>query len=256
MKTSSNWNKLRAKQEKEAVRKVADSKIGDKRKVKKTGQKPARGVPLRTPLTKMAQIQRIRESQQRGQPSAPLQDEKDSPMARAGKIIAMDCEFVGVGEEGAQSELARVSIVNFYGETVYDTFVKPQSAVTDWRTWVSGVSPSDMKLAVPFKEAQQKVSEILNGRVLVGHAIKNDLEALFLNHPRSMIRDTSKHVPYRKEYAAGKTPSLKKLSAHVLKRSIQEGRHSSVEDAKTTMDLYKFDRKRFEELSRNKCSPK
>jgi RNA exonuclease 4 len=62
-----------------------------------------------------------------------------------GKYIAMDCEMVGVGEgDHENSALARVSIVNFHGHCVLDCFVKPKEKVTDWRTWVSGVSPKDM----------------------------------------------------------------------------------------------------------------
>lgn len=54
--------------------------------------------------------------------------------------------MVGVGgAENERSALARVSIVNFHGHLVMDTFVKPKEPVTDWRTWVSGVSPASMK---------------------------------------------------------------------------------------------------------------
>ena len=40
-----------------------------------------------------------------------------------GKYLAIDCEFVGVGNEGEESALARVSIVNFYGYLVYDVVI-------------------------------------------------------------------------------------------------------------------------------------
>lgn len=62
-----------------------------------------------------------------------------------GKYIAMDCEMVGVsGGEGERSALARVSIVNYHGHCVLDCFVKQKEKVTDWRTWVSGVTPAHM----------------------------------------------------------------------------------------------------------------
>jgi hypothetical protein len=41
--------------------------------------------------------------------------------------------------------LARVSIVNSHGCTVYDKHVTPQETVTDYRTAVSGVRASDLK---------------------------------------------------------------------------------------------------------------
>ena len=41
--------------------------------------------------------------------------------------------------------LARVSIVNYNGHTIYDKFVRPIDRVTDYRTWVSGVTPHNLK---------------------------------------------------------------------------------------------------------------
>ncbi|KAG7807440.1 hypothetical protein KL921_004198 [Ogataea angusta] len=167
-----------------------------------------------------------------------------------GKYLAMDCEFVGAGEQGESSILARVSLVNYHGITVYDTFVHPTEKVTDWRTHVSGVTPAHMKNAVSFKEAQKKVSDLLDGRILVGHDVGHDLDALMLSHPRFMIRDTAKHTPFRKKYAAGKTPSLKKLSKEILGVEIQLGQHSSVEDARATMMIYKSAKAEFETILR------
>lgn len=168
-----------------------------------------------------------------------------------GKYVAMDCEFVGVGPEGKESALARISIVNYFGHVVFDEFVKPREKVVEWRTWVSGIKPEHMKNAITFKEAQKKTADILEGRILVGHALKHDLEALMLSHPKSLLRDTSRHLPFRKLYAKGKTPSLKKLTKEVLKISIQEDEHSSVEDARATMLLYKKEKTEFEKIHRN-----
>jgi hypothetical protein len=44
--------------------------------------------------------------------------------------LALDCEMVGAGPEGARSILARCSIVNWSGQVVYDKFVKPTEEVT------------------------------------------------------------------------------------------------------------------------------
>ncbi|PVH87425.1 hypothetical protein DL98DRAFT_248725 [Cadophora sp. DSE1049] len=155
-----------------------------------------------------------------------------------GKYVGIDCEMVGVGEGGAQSVLARVSIVNFHGTQVYDSFVKPKEFVTDWRTYVSGVSPKNMTIAREFEVVQKEVAEILEGRVLIGHAIKNDLAAMMLGHPRKDIRDTSRYSGFRK-YNGGRTPSLRKLAKELLGVDIQGGEHSSIEDARATMLLFR-----------------
>lgn len=180
----------------------------------------------------------------------------DAKKTSIGKYISIDCEFVGVGPEGKQSALARVSLVNFFGHVILDKFVRPTEQVTDWRTWVSGVKPSDMINAITFKEAQAKTADILTDRILVGHAVKHDLDALMISHPKSMIRDTARHLPFRAAFAAGKSPSLKKLSKEVLKIDIQDRQHSSVEDARATMLIYKKHKKEFEKLHRKKFGSK
>jgi len=82
-------------------------------------------------------------------------------------------------------------------------------------------------LAITFEEAQKKVADILDGRILVGHAIKNDLDCLLIGHPKRDIRDTSRHPEFRK-YSKGHTPALKKLAKEILGIEIQGGAHSSV----------------------------
>lgn len=107
--------------------------------------------------------------------------------AKISKYIALDCEMVGVGPPitdkrtgkiVTESTLARVSLVNYHGETVLDAFVKQKERVTDYRTHVSGVRPEDLvgPGALSLEEVQRKVADIIKGRVLVGHAVFNDLK--------------------------------------------------------------------------------
>jgi RNA exonuclease 4 len=158
--------------------------------------------------------------------------------AEIGQYVAMDCEMVGVGGTEDRSVLARVSIVNYHGIQIYDSFVRPKEFVTDWRTHVSGVSPKHMATARSFEEVQADVAEIIKDRVLVGHAIKNDLDVLIIGHPKKDIRDTSRFSGFRK-YSSGRAPSLKKLAKEVLGVEIQNGEHSSIEDARATMLLFR-----------------
>ena len=51
--------------------------------------------------------------------------------------------MVGVGD-GKQSIVARVSVVDFNGVVLLDTFVSPTLPVVDYRTSVSGVRKSDV----------------------------------------------------------------------------------------------------------------
>ena len=60
-------------------------------------------------------------------------------------VVAMDCEMVGVGPDGKDSIVARVSLVNRHGKCIYDKHVKPTERVTDYRTEFSGIRPNDIK---------------------------------------------------------------------------------------------------------------
>lgn len=105
------------------------------------------------------------------------------------QVVAIDCEMVGVGppighktrngkrDPIRRSALARVSIVDFHGHVVLDAYIKPREKVTDFRTSVSGIRPSDLvgENAIPFENARALVSKVLNGRIVVGHDIRNDL---------------------------------------------------------------------------------
>ncbi|CAL1260754.1 unnamed protein product [Larinioides sclopetarius] len=167
------------------------------------------------------------------------------------KTVAIDCEMVGTGPKGKDSILARVSIVNAFGNCIYDEYVKPKEKVTDYRTEVSGVRPADLKKGKDLYEVQKDVLTIIDGRRVVGHDLKHDFDVLFIGHPRSLIRDTSKYKPFR-EVSNGRTPSLKKLAAVLLNLDFQSGEHNSIQDAQVAMMLYLKHKKTWERSIKRK----
>ncbi|KAH6619137.1 ribonuclease H-like domain-containing protein [Chaetomium sp. MPI-SDFR-AT-0129] len=167
------------------------------------------------------------------------------PGLELGKYVAIDCEMVGVGHEGRVDSLARVSAVDFLGQQIYDSYVLQREKVVDWRTKVSGVAPRHMKEARPFEEVQAQMMAVLRGRVLIGHDVKHDLLALEIKHIDSMIRDTSRHAGFQK-YAWGLRPSLRVLAQELLGVEIQKGEHSSLEDARVAMLLFRTHKTAFD----------
>ena len=161
-----------------------------------------------------------------------------APDVELGKYVAIDCEMVGIGEGGYDDSLARVSVVDFHGRQVYDSFVKQRERVVDWRTHVSGVGPKHMAQARPFEEVQAQMAEMLKGRIVVGHDVKHDLRVLELDHQSRGIRDTAKFSGFKK-YGHGPKPALRVLAKELLGIEIQTGQHSSIEDARVAMLLFR-----------------
>ena len=97
------------------------------------------------------------------------------------------------------SSLARVSIVNYHGEVILDEYVKQRERAVDYRTRWSGVRASDMingrvscgldtigidnnsSIAKPFEKVQKTVIDLLDGRILIGHALHHDLKVLVMS---------------------------------------------------------------------------
>uniref|UniRef100_A0A672FJ49 Interferon stimulated exonuclease gene n=1 Tax=Salarias fasciatus TaxID=181472 RepID=A0A672FJ49_SALFA len=140
--------------------------------------------------------------------------------------------MVGTGPGGRCSELARCSIVDYHGHPV-----------TDFRTRWSGIKKHHLHNATPFTEARES-SRYLKAKVVVGHSIYHDFEALDILHPGHMVRDTStvRLLGRLAGFPRGRCTSLKVLTRKLLNRNIQVGRsgHCSVEDARASLDLYKL----------------
>ena len=169
------------------------------------------------------------------------------------RYLALDCEMVGVGVSGHKSSLARVCIVDWNGDIVLDEFVRQTETVTDYRTFVSGITAEHLtsEMALSFDDCRTKVLSVLEGKILVGHALKGDLRALQITHPWYNTRDTGKYEPFMKvRFDDGILwpRKLKELAKEKLGRDVQqEGvAHCPWEDAMTAMDLYKLVRRKWE----------
>ncbi|XP_053774878.1 RNA exonuclease 4 isoform X2 [Desmodus rotundus] len=188
---------------------------------------------------------------QLGGEDSSLALEKQEAFSGLTKALAMDCEMVGVGPAGEESAAARVSIVNQYGRCIYDKYVRPAQPVTNYRTAVSGIRPEHLQQGERLEVVQKEVAEMLRGRILVGHALHNDLKVLFLDHPKKKIRDTQKYKPFKSQVRSGR-PSLKLLAERVLGIQVQQTGHCSVQDAQAAMRLYVLVKKQWERQAQDR----
>ena len=149
-------------------------------------------------------------------------------------MFAIDCEMV---ETKNGSDLARISIVDAELTCIYDTYVKPDCPILDYRTKYSGIDGSTLEdVTTDLKEVQEKLSLLLpSNSILVGHSLENDLHALKFRHP--FVIDTSLiFTPFATPTAK---PGLRKLCKELLSIDIQnlENGHNSIEDASSCMKL-------------------
>lgn len=208
---SSNWERLRATLTKDAKKKGSKHAASDLKATERAALAASREAP----------------------PPAPL---------AADACVALDCEMVGVGVGGKESVLARCSVVDGAGGVLYDKHVRVVERVSDFRTKYSGVRARDLKAdgAVGFAACQAAVADLLDGKILVGHALHNDLKVLLLPHPARSTRDTAKWHPLMRTNGRGKKRprKLRDLAKEHLGLTIQEGEHGSVEDARAALALY------------------
>jgi RNA exonuclease 4 len=170
--------------------------------------------------------------------------------------VALDCEMVGLGPDGHISAVARVTLIDWNANILLDEYLHfdEDTVVTDYRTFVSGVTADDLINArMTLSECRNQVLQFLENKILVGHALKNDLRALDISHPWWLTRDTAKYEPFmqvRFDDGVFWPRKLKELAHEKLHQEIQvpDKPHSPYEDALAALDLYQTVRTKWERL--------
>ncbi|KAG7355615.1 exonuclease [Nitzschia inconspicua] len=188
-------------------------------------------------------------------------DASNISLEEQARYVALDCEMVGVGYGGRRSSVARVTLVSWDGTILLDEMVRQEEEVTDYRTFVSGITAMDLESSSTYTQSEIRalVQDMLQDKILVGHALKNDLRALGITHPWYLTRDTAKFEPFMQVRFDDGVLWPKKLSELVktrLHRDIQQPGvpHSSYEDAVAAMDLYKLVRRKWEKAMEYKMT--
>ena len=159
---------------------------------------------------------------------------KDNPQA-----IAIDCEMCESEDPltGAKNHkaLCRLSVVNAEkpDEVLLDTLVKPSWPVTNYRTWINGVTKESLdSVEFTLRHAQAFMMALCSDEtVIVGHAVQNDLVALNMEH--DVVADSS--FLFHAKDSTTATVSLKDTVKSVMGVDMPET-HDSVNDARKALE--------------------
>lgn len=180
------------------------------------------------------------------------QQELVASFPKESEYLALDCEMVGVGDGGQSSSVARVTVIDWAGNVLLDEVIQQTEPVTDYRTFVSGITSQALDEAtMTVEECQELLLTLLHGHILVGHALKNDMKALGITHPWWLTRDTAKYEPFMKVRFDDGILWPRKLKDLVHEKLHQEIQvlgqpHNPFEDALAALDLYRSVRAKWE----------
>jgi len=174
-------------------------------------------------------------------------------MTKKDLYFCLRCGMVRIGNENRnETAVGRVTVVNWDGEVVMDSFVRVPVPVRDYRTETTGITEAALQSeeAITFVQARARVETLMKGKILIGHGLEVDLAALGLSHPWCDVRDTANFSPYMKEVSDGQTVllvprDLQGLAQTVLRRPGHEV-VGPVQEAICTIELYKAARHEWE----------
>ena len=155
------------------------------------------------------------------------------------QVVAIDCEMCETQDplSGARNPkaLCRISVVNAENptEVLLDTLVKPDWPVTDYRTRINGITKEDLaSVEFTLRHAQAFMMALCSDEtVIVGHAVQNDLAALFMEH--HCVADSS-FLFFAKDSTTSAV-SLKDLVRSIFKVDMPDT-HDSVNDARKALE--------------------
>ena len=153
------------------------------------------------------------------------------------KTLFLDAEFVQTKIGLAP---ASVTIINYYGKVVFNRIIKPTEVVTNYVTSITGFDDVIINKGMPEKEALLMIHKIIEGKLLVGADLSNDLIVLKIDKEKLIgIRDLSTCKTLRNKMKIyDDRISLSKMVLFFFQQQIHKNIHTSLEDTKYIRDIY------------------
>lgn len=162
------------------------------------------------------------------------------------QVIAIDCEMCEtvdpVSGEKNPNALCRLSVIDAEtSEVLLDTLVKPNWPVSDYRTFINGITETHLSnVQFSLRHAQAYMMALCSEEtVIIGQSVHFDLSALKIKH--SCVVDSS--YLFKSADAAKSTVGLKDLSLHLFHTKMPDI-HDSVNDARVALNCVKHYKER------------
>ncbi|KAI5194828.1 hypothetical protein E4T39_08496 [Aureobasidium subglaciale] len=161
-------------------------------------------------------------------------------LANKRRAIALDCEMAGGWNgDGFVDQLIQLTAIDYLsGEVLISALVKPVLDITQWRTNIHGVSRGMMAQATREGTALQDVihargllfTHMNQDTILVGHALKHDLNVLKIAHSRCVDSEMLAKAAIDRPGQGG--TALKKVCETLMGLGVQRlATHSCLEDS-------------------------
>ncbi|GAP87671.1 putative RNA exonuclease 3 [Rosellinia necatrix] len=176
-------------------------------------------------------------------------DFRQTPAASAEprfRAVALDCEMAGVAG-GAGEAILLCATDYITGAVLVNRLVCPRERITQMRTQIHGIKKSALDEATSqgqalagWEEARSELWKCIDDNtILVGHALKHDLSALRMIHPRVVDSGilSGNAVGCRTQLG------LQKLCSELLGIEIRKGKggiHNCLEDVLATREVVLF----------------
>ncbi|KAH9835797.1 uncharacterized protein C8Q71DRAFT_797322 [Rhodofomes roseus] len=137
--------------------------------------------------------------------------------------------------------VARVTVVDYRGNILLDSLVRPTQPVSDHRTAETGLQQAALASAPTFIDVQRQVVMLIRDKIIIGYALWQFLSVMGLSHPAIDTRDIALFMPFRRSLRS--RPNIMIPLMTLVNRFM--GRHIGlqgevpVENARAALDLFR-----------------
>ncbi|KAL5495586.1 hypothetical protein ACEPAI_1049 [Sanghuangporus weigelae] len=137
--------------------------------------------------------------------------------------------------------LARVSVVDYRGNILYDSFVRPTHQIEDLRSSITGLLAEHLlsNEAMHPSAVKEQVSALFQGKIIIGHSLWMHFSLLGLTHPALDTRDVALYLPFHRSVSSSTVTPLKSLVSHLMRRKIGRSYEHPLEEARAALDLFR-----------------